>query len=228
MSNPTINIAIADDEELFRKGIAFLLERESNFNLLFEAENGQDLLEKLEKVKQKPDIILMDLKMPKLNGVETTKIIHEESPEICIIALTSYSGKTFISNMISVGASSYLLKNSNPKVMVNTINEVYKKGFYYDDTVLEIIDEKSVINNDESIKSNLDIDVLSSREIDVLDLICKQYTTSEIADKLFISKRTVDGHRNKLLIKTQSKNVAGLVIYCIQNKLVQISDNEIL
>ncbi len=225
--NPTINIAIADDEELFRKGIAFMLERESNFNLLFEAENGQDLIDKLKSSKQQPDIILMDLKMPKLNGVEATKIIHETHPEICIIALTSYSGKTFITNMIDVGASSYLLKNSSPKVMVNTINEVFKKGFFYDETVFKIIDEESVAYNRESIKRNLDKEVLSSREVDVLDLICKQYTTGEIAEKLFISPRTVDGHRNKLLIKTQSKNVAGLVIYCIQNKLVQISDDEI-
>ena len=226
--NPTINIAIADDEELFRKGVTFLLERESNFNLLFEAENGQDLIDKLKSCKQQPDIILMDLKMPKLNGVEATKIIHEKHPEICIIALTSYGGKTFITNMIDVGASSYLLKNSSPKVMVNTINEVFRKGFYYDETVMKIIDDKSVSYNGESIKMNLDKELLSCREIDVLDLICKQYTTGEIAEKLFISPRTVDGHRNKLLIKTQSKNIAGLVIYCIQNKLVQISDDEII
>lgn len=222
-----INIAIADDEELFRTGIAFMLERESNFNLLFQAENGQDLIDRLENTKQQPDIILMDLKMPKLNGVEATKLIHNKYPEICIIALTSYSGKTFITNMIDVGASSYLLKNSNPKVMVNTINEVFKKGFFYNETVLKIIDEKSVSYNSERIKKDLDKELLSSREIDVLDLICKQYTTGEIAEKLFISPRTVDGHRNKLLIKTQSKNVAGLVIYCIQNKLVQLSEDEV-
>ena len=224
----TINIAIADDEELFRTGIAFMLERESNFNLLFQAENGQDLVDKLEGAKQLPDIILMDLKMPKLNGVEATKIIHSKYPEICVIALTSYSGKTFITNMIDVGASSYLIKNSNPKVMVNTINEVFRKGFFYDETVLQVIEDKTGSYNSESVKRNLDHEVLSSREIDVLDLICKQYTTGEIADKLFISPRTVDGHRKKLLIKTQSKNVAGLVIYCIQNKLVQLSDDEII
>lgn len=224
----TINIAIADDEELFRTGIAFMLERESNFNLLFQAENGQDLVDKLNGSKQLPDIVLMDLKMPKLNGVEATKIIQNKYPDVCVIALTSYSGNTFIKNMIDVGASSYLLKNSSPKVMVNTINEVFNKGFFYDETVMKAIEENEGPYNSDSIKRNLDHEVLSSREIEVMELICKQYTTSEIAEKLFISPRTVDGHRKKLLIKTESKNVAGLVIYCVQNKLVQISNDEIL
>lgn len=218
-----INIVIADDEQLFRSGIRFLLERESNFNIYFEAENGKKLVDFIRTTEELPDIILMDLKMPEMNGVEATKIIHKTQPNIKIIALTSFDSKSFITNMIDVGASSYLLKNTSPKMVVHTINEVHEKGFYYDEKVLTIIHENIVSSSGKRIKSDLDKKLLSKREIDVLELICAQKTTLEIADKLFISPRTVEGHRNNLLLKTQSKNVAGLVIYGIQKKLIEIT-----
>ena len=218
-----INIVIADDEQLFRKGIRFLLEREKSFNIIFEAENGHELVNFIEASTELPDVILMDLKMPELNGVEATKAIHKKFPDIKIIALTSYDGKSFITNMIDVGASSYLLKNTDPKTVIHTIKEVHEKGFYYDEKVLKIIHENIISSSGKRIKSDLDKKLLSKREIDVLELICEQYTTNEIADKLFISPRTVEGHRNNLLLKTQSKNVAGLVIYGIQKKLIEIT-----
>ncbi|WP_439129652.1 response regulator transcription factor [Polaribacter sp.] len=218
-----INIVIADDEQLFRSGMQFLLSREQNFNIIFEAENGKELVDFITTTEEFPDVILMDLKMPEMNGVEATKMIHKTHPNIKIIALTSYDGKSFITNMIDVGASSYLLKNTSPKMVVHTINEVYEKGFYYDEKVLKIIHENIISSSGKRIKSDLDKKLLSKREIDVLELICEQYTTAEIADKLFISPRTVEGHRNNLLLKTQSKNVAGLVIYGIQKKLIEIT-----
>ena len=218
-----IHIAIADDEQLFRAGIRFLLERVEEFEILFEAENGQELIDHLTLADKIPDIILMDLKMPVLNGVETTKIVHKQHPDIKIIALTSYGGKSFIINMIDVGASSYLLKNASPKNVIFTIQEVYKKGFYYDEQVMKMIHENLISTNGKKIRSDLDKKLLSKRELEVLELICSEYTTSEIAEKLFISPRTVDGHRNNLLLKTGSKNVAGLVIYGIQKKLVELS-----
>lgn len=218
-----INIAIADDEELFRTGIRFLLERETSFNVIFEAQNGKELIDFIANTEEFPDVILMDLKMPEVNGVEATKIIHKAQPDIKIIALTSYGGKSFVTNMIDVGASSYLLKNSNPKTVIHTIKEVFEKGFFYDEIVLKIIHENIISSSGKRIKSDLDKKLLSNREIDVLELICEQYTTAEIAEKLFISPRTVEGHRNNLLLKTQSKNVAGLVIYGIQKKLIEIT-----
>ena len=218
-----INIVIADDEQLFRSGIRFLLGREQNFNVIFEAENGKELIDFITNTEEFPDVILMDLKMPEINGVEATKAIHKSHPDIKIIALTSYDGKSFITNMIDVGASSYLLKNTSPKMVIHTINEVYDKGFYYDEKVLTIIHENIISSSGKRIKSDLDKKLLSKREIDVLELICDQCTTSEIAEKLFISPRTVEGHRNNLLLKTQSKDVAGLVIYGIQKKLIEIT-----
>ena len=221
--NKKIKIVIADDEQLFVKGISFLLQKEDNFVILFEAENGQILIDSIESSSVRPNVILMDLKMPILNGVETTKIIHKRFPDIKIIALTSYGGKSFITNMIDVGASSYLLKNTSPKEMIKTINEVHTKGFYYDNTVIKIIHENLLSSSGKRIKSDLDKNLLSKREKEILELICDQFTTSEIAKKLFISPRTVDGHRNNLLLKTGSKNLAGLVIYGIQKKLIELS-----
>ena len=220
-----IRIAIPDDEELFRKGMKFLLEKTDGFEVLIEAENGQELIDLLKTSEKIPSIILMDLKMPVLNGVETTKIIHKQFPNIKIIALTSYSGKSFIVNMIDVGASSYLTKNTSPKDVIYTIKEVHDKGFYYDEDVMKMIHENLLSSSGKRIKSDLDKNLLSKREIEVLELICSECTTSEIADKLFISPRTVDGHRNNLLLKTGTKNVAGLVIYGIQKKLVELSHN---
>ena len=202
MMEGKIKIFLADDEELFRKGIVFLLQREENIEILFEASNGSDLVEKLKTTDILPDIILMDLKMPLLNGVEATKIIHKDFPQIRIIALTSYNTKSFIANMIDVGAASYLVKSSSPKDMLKTINEVAEKGFYYNETVMEVIHQDILSKN--TSRTLLDEDFLTLREKEVLELICKQHSSTEIADMMNVSTRTVDGHRNSLLQKTNS------------------------
>ena len=223
MSN-TIKIVLADDELLFRQGLIALLGSFDNINVLFDAEDGEDLISKLKLASQLPDIIITDLKMPNLNGVEATKIIRKEFPDIKIIALTSYFSKPFILNMISIGAVAYLAKNSTPELMFTTINEVYEKGFYYDSKVLKYIHESISNPSNSNTKSEFDNSFITKRERDVLNLICKQLTTNEIADSLCISNRTVEGYRNKLLEKTGSKNVAGLVIYAITHKLIEIEE----
>ncbi|TXI67315.1 MAG: response regulator transcription factor [Flavobacterium sp.] len=218
-----VKIILADDEELFRKGIYFLLQREPNFEIIFEASNGCELVEHLKTTTELPDIIMMDLKMPLLNGVEATKLIHKDFPAIRIIALTSYNTKSFIANMINVGAASYLVKNASPVDMVKTVNEVAQKGFYYNEIVMEVIHQNMISNA--SSRTVLDEDFLTEREKEVLELICKQYSSSEIGEMLSLSTRTVDGHRNNLLLKTNSKNMAGLVIFAIQNKIINLEDS---
>lgn len=213
-----IKLLLADDEELFRKGISFLLQRQENIQILYEADNGNEVVEYLKSSSIHPDIILMDLKMPLLNGVEATKLINKEFPSIKIIALTSYNTKSFIANMIDIGAASYIVKNSSPVEMITTINQVIEKGFYYNEEVLNVIQENLIDNN----RKNIFFEevILTKREREILELICNQKSTQQIADKLFISPRTVEGHRNNLLLKTDSQNSAGLVVFAIQNKIV--------
>ncbi|MGL2988275.1 response regulator [Flavobacterium sp. RSSA_27] len=218
--NQTIKIVLVDDEELFRKGLSFILGREANFDIVHEASNGQELIDFLNTTEVLPDIVITDLKMPGLNGVEVTKIIHKEFPDIKIIALTSYDTKSFVANMIDVGAVSYMVKNGSPTELIKTINEVYSKGFYYSEQVLKVVQE--VVLSGNKLKCSLDKSLLSEREIEVLQLICLQKNAAEIGEVLFISPRTVEGHRNNLLLKTDSRNVAGLVVYAIQNELVKL------
>ncbi|MBZ4043301.1 response regulator transcription factor [Flavobacterium hibisci] len=221
MNNFTIKIVLVDDEILFRKGISFLLQREDNIEVLFEASNGEELISNLNNSETKPDIIIMDLKMPVLNGVEATKVIRKFFPDIKIIALTSYDTKSFVINMIQVGAVAYLVKNTTPTDLINTINEVAKKGFFYNEKILKTIQD--TMHPSKNSRVNLESGFLSPREIEILQLICNQKTTAEIAEELFLSPRTVEGHRNNLLLKTESRNIAGLVVYAIQNEIAVLT-----
>ena len=219
-----INIALADDELLFLQGLKAILGNEEHINILFDAKDGEDLIKQLRAAKTLPEIVVTDLKMPNLNGVEVTKIINKEFPDIKVIALTSYFSKPFILNMISIGAVAYLAKNSTPALMIKTIEEVADKGFYYDGKVMQYVHESITNPKDKKTKSTFDTNYFTKREVEVLELICQQFTTNDIGEKLFISPRTVEGHRNNLLLKTESKNVAGLVIYALKNKLVSLDN----
>lgn len=222
--NDIIKIAIADDEVLFRQGVSFILNKEINFDIVLQAADGADLLAQLKNSNDLPEIILMDLKMPNLNGVEATKIIKKEYPDIKIIAITSYYSKPFISNMIATGAVAYLAKNTPPREVVATVNAVASKGFCYNDNVMQVIQENMLNPDAKATRSYFDLNYLTKREAEVLKLICDQKTTNEIAEALFISPRTVEGHRNNLLLKTESKNVAGLVVFAFQHKIVALEE----
>lgn len=218
-----INIALVEDESLFRKGVSSLLNHEKGMKVIFEAENGAELLNFLEQNDDHPNIVLMDLNTPKVNGIQATRIIARKFPQIKIIVLTSHKTRSLILNTIQIGAASYLLKNTSAQKLISTIREVAEKGCFYDEEVLDILKE-----NSEGIKKQrklvFDCDELTPREKEVLKLICKQYNTKEIADKLFISNRTVDGHRNNLLMKTDSKNMAGLVVFALLNEIITTAD----
>lgn len=215
-----INLVLADDEELFRVGMSHILSKDQEINILFQAANGQQLIDFLAEATTLPDIIIMDIKMPELNGVEATKTIHKIYPEISIIALTTYNTRPFIRNMIQVGASAYLVKNSPTNKVIHTIKQVFYNGFYYDKLVIDAIKSGQSSTEKGSNKTIFDEDFITPREREVLHLICNQNTSQEIADQLFISKRTVEVHRKNLLEKTQVKNIAGLVIFAVHNDLV--------
>lgn len=222
MQKDIIRVIAVDDEALFRQGISLLIQREKDIELVSDFSNGKELLDELAALEELPDIILMDLNMPEINGVEATKQIHIKYPQIKIIALTSYNTKAFIVNMIQSGACSFLKKNSTPSELLNAIREVHGKGFFYNNEVMEAL-HQNFTEPKKKVSSIFDADHISKREKEVLELICKQYSTSEIADQLFISSRTVEGHRNSLLLKTGAKNTAGLVVYAIESKIADMN-----
>jgi DNA-binding NarL/FixJ family response regulator len=217
----TIHIAIADDEALFRRGMRLILEDQADFSVMLEAENGQDLLQKIRLSDTLPDVLLLDLKMPVMSGIEAAEVIRKEFPSVMIVVISSHVSKAFILNMIEIGAASYLGKNADPDEVAETIRMVCEKGFFYNALVMEVIRES--ISGKAAIKPQRSFEVeLTSREREVLQLICEECTTQEIAEKLFISNRTVDGHRNNLLSKLGCKNTAGLVVYALRNELVKL------
>jgi DNA-binding NarL/FixJ family response regulator len=217
-----IHLALADDEALFRKGMKLLLEDYEGISVVLEAQDGEQLLQLLDQASTLPDVLLLDMKMPNLNGVDTAKALQERFPSIKIIVLSTYFSKAFIVNMIELGAGSYLPKNANPDEVVATIREVHNNGFSYNQAVLEVIRDNMLQKSKPKMPLSFGVEI-TSREKEILQLICEEYTTGEIAEKLFISPRTVDGHRNNLLEKLGCKNVAGLVVYAIQHQLVKIN-----
>lgn len=217
----SIKIALVDDEELFRKGISMILRSEEDIQIIAEAGNGHEFLSLLEKGQISPDIVLMDLQMPHLNGIKCTEILHQKRPDIKVIALSSHYNLSLITNMLSLGVSGYLPKNSPPDEVITTIREISARGFYYTREVMVAFHNNIQNRNKNQIVKNPNLlRTLSEKEIEILKLICKQKTTGEIANMLKVSPRTVDGHRNRLLLKTGAKNVVGLVLYALENNFI--------
>ena len=217
-----IKVALADDQQLFRHGLAKLIKAVPDFSLVIEAENGKDFLEQLQASPILPDIALIDMHMPEMNGVELNDVLQKKYPYIRVIVLSVYDQERFINKMIQSGACGYLTKNCETEELINAINTTYKTGFYFNNDTLHAM--RRVSNYKESdIRSLNNIPVeLSNRELEVLQLICKELTNAEIGQQLFISPRTVEGHRNNLLAKAGCRNTAGLVIFAIKNELFQI------
>ncbi len=216
-----MRIALADDEALFRRGIALILEEMEDTEIVFEADNGQSMLDQLARAPVQPDVLLLDLNMPVLNGVDAAKALREQYPELRFIVLTTYFSKSFVLSMLELGAAAYLPKNATPELMQTTVREVVEKGFFYNDEVLAIIRENMVKPSRQKLSKPFQPN-LTAREKEVLQLICEERTTPEIAEQLFISTRTVEGHRNNLLSKLQCRNTAGLVVVALQEGLVDI------
>lgn len=216
---PTTRIAIAEDQALFRSALISLLNDIPTIKVVLEAENGQDLLDKLQR--QDVDLILMDLKMPILDGAEATQKVKQLYPHIKILMLTMYDEDSLILHTLEVGAHGYLVKNITPQELSLAINSVTESGHYFSDRVSKAMLAK--IAKHDGLEYNKYPKVeFSPRELEVLELICREYTTKEIADKLFRSHRTVDSHRQNMMDKIGAKNTAGLVVYAMRHNLVNL------
>ena len=209
-----IKLALADDQNLFRKGMAMLLRELDGMEVTLECANGKDLLKAIAVVPV--DIVLLDLEMPVMDGVETMKRMRTDHPEVKVLVLSMHSEEKFIVHLMELGANGYLLKTAEATEVENAIRSVAESGYYFSDMVSQVMLQGLVKKDKVRPYFNV-IDPLSDREIEVLKLICAEKTTSEIAEQLFLSPRTVEGHRNNILLKTGARNVAGLVVFAMTN-----------
>ncbi|WP_445665188.1 response regulator [Fodinibius sp. AD559] len=216
MSN--IKILLADDHDIVRDGIKMLLEDEVGFTIEAEAENGLQAIEICKK--HDIDLIIMDINMPEMNGIEATEKIKESFPDIKVLALTMMDEDQHIRQMIEAGASGYILKSSDKIELVDAITTILDGKHYFSDDATQSVMMDLVKGTTK--KESSDPGNITEREKEVLELIVKQYTNQEIAEELHISTRTVDAHRRNLLQKTGAKNTAGLVTYAIKHDLVDI------
>jgi DNA-binding NarL/FixJ family response regulator len=210
-----ISVYLVDDHSLFREGLKMLLSNLDYIDMIYEAENGQQFIEGLKK--NHVDIALLDIEMPVMNGIQAAQLAKEIVPGIKLIALSLYSDENYYLSMIEAGACGFLLKNSNFQEVEKAIIDVYEDKSYIS---IEILN--NILKHPQKPQLKSYVEELSEREIEILLLICKGLTNNEIADRLVLSKRTVDKHRENLLLKTQSKNTANLVIYAIKNGILTI------
>ncbi|GGB22717.1 MAG TPA: response regulator transcription factor [Puia sp.] len=212
-----IKVAIADDHKIFRKGVILSLRPYSAIKFVQEAENGQELLDGL--AASEPDVVLMDLRMPQKDGIETTKIIAKQYPSIHIIALTMYEDERFVSHMMEIGANGYLLKSADPSEIKRAIIEVATKGYYLNNFVNRILLKKSHVRTKMIPSLNTEI-TLNDREREVVRYICMEFTAQEIAQKIDVSPRTVEAIKDRLMERFGAKNTAGLVFFAVKNNLI--------
>jgi len=210
-----IRIALADDHHLFRNGLKILLGAFPEFEIVAEASNGKELMKQLSQAPA--DIILMDISMPEMDGIEATAAVSGLYPDTKVIALSMYGEEEYYYSIVDAGAKGFILKDSDISEVKDAIETVHKGGNYFSQELLYHVIRK-MKNREQEIKSSS----LSKREKEILLKICEGLSNHEIAETLFISKRTVDKHRANLLAKTNSKNTASLILYAIKNKLIEI------
>jgi len=210
------HILLTDDHKIIRDGIRSMLEDTIGFDIIGEAENGKQAVNICRQ--ETVDLVIMDITMPEMDGIEATRIIREEHPDTKVLALTMMKDDERIRQMIQAGSSGYILKNSGKEELIEAIEAILQEKHYFSDETTHSIMMDLVKNKGQRTHTNSHED-LTDRETEVLRHICDELTNQEIADKLFISVRTVDAHRRNLLQKTGAKNTAGLVRYAIKNNL---------
>jgi DNA-binding NarL/FixJ family response regulator len=214
--NEKIQVMIVDDHEIFRNGLKMVLGKLKYVELVGEAVNGKEFIDLLGEVT--PDIVLLDIEMPGLNGIDAAKIALEKNPGLRIIALTMFGEDDYIQSMLDAGAKGFLIKNINKDTLEKAIQTVYNGGNYYSEELFEFF-TKQFAKEKEPAHDSIEF---TRREKEILQLLCEGLSNKEIADALFVSERTVLGHKTNLLAKTNTKNSLSLMAYAIKKKLVVI------
>jgi DNA-binding NarL/FixJ family response regulator len=212
-----IKVAIADDYRIFREGLKVSLLQDDKMEFLFEVDNGEDLLKNVDK--NKPDVIIMDLKMPLMDGMEATQQLRKKYQDIKVVVVSMYDDDKFIIHLMEIGANGYLFKNAEPDEIRKAIHAVYENGYYFNDIVNKALLKKLVLKGNIKPSFNQNVE-LTERELQVLKLICEEKTAAEIGKEIFLSPRSVEGIRQRLIEKVGVRNSAGLVMFAVKNNLV--------
>jgi DNA-binding NarL/FixJ family response regulator len=206
-----ISIILVDDHKLFRNGVKFILSELDDVEVIADVSNGKEFVTLLDQYK--PDIVLMDINMPEMNGIEASKKAMEKYPDIKILVLSMFGEEEYYNTMIEIGVKGFILKDVENTELVDAIRKIHAGGNYFSsELLLRLIKNKPTEENVN----------LTGREKEILKLICEGYSNHQISEKLFISQRTVERHRASLLEKTNANNSISLVVYAIKNKLVEI------
>jgi len=214
-----IRIVLADDHEIFRDGFNGLLKKQDEIKLIGEASNGQELVNITGKLL--PDVVLTDIRMPVMDGIEATKIITERHPQIFVIALSMFNDDNLVIDMMEAGAKGYLLKNAHKSEIIDAIKTVNRQEIYYCKQTSDKLIKMMANSRFNPYKDKLG-QSFTDKEIEVIKLICQQYSNKEMSEHLHFSVRTIEGYRTRIQEKMQVKNSAGIVVYAIKNNIYQL------
>lgn len=212
-----IKVAIADDYRIYREGLKVSLSQDDMLDMIFEVDNGEDLLKNIEM--NKPDVVIMDLKMPIMDGMEATQQLRKKYQDIKVVVVSMYDDDKFIIHLMEIGANGYLFKNAEPDEIRKAIHSVYENGYYFNDIVNKALLKKLVLKGNIKPSFNQNVE-LTERELQVLKLICEEKTAAEIGKEIFLSPRSVEGIRQRLIEKIGVRNTAGLVMFAAKNGMV--------
>jgi two-component system, NarL family, response regulator DegU len=213
----TIRIAIADDHALFRRGMVSLLKSIPDFEVVFEAANGQELVDNIPEIM--PDVVIMDLKMPVMDGIKATELIRNTWPSVNVIVISMHDEDQFVTHLMELGANGYILKDADPDEVELAIRTVLKEGYYYGPFLNRVMHRRFLDKSKKKDASFSNKIHFTERELEIIHFVCEGLTTAQIAEKVFLSHRTVDGHRTSIMDKLGVKNTAGVVVYAVKNQL---------
>lgn len=218
-----INIVIVDDQKLIRQGIIKMLEEHEHINVVHEAGDGIEIINWLKESENKVqiDVILMDIQMPGMDGWEATELITRKYNQIKVIGLSSYDNEAFVDRLMKNGGRGYLLKVQEINEIVSAIEQVITIGYYFSDRVT--ISKIQDFLKNKVVLPSFNTSILSDQEIKIVQLICQEKTSQEIADELFIARKTVESHRERIMHKINAKNVVGIAMYAVKHQLIKFN-----
>ena len=219
MNDQKIDIVITDDHKLFRKGIAALLEDLEPVNEIYEAGNGEELLHLLDETNPRPNLVLLDLNMPVMDGFETTQQLKKQYPDVKIIILTMEDDEQYILHLVNEGVNGYLNKSADPDEVELAIEKVMNVDYYFPEEISKLVFSNLKNFGKSEMKPKVEF---SKQEKKVLELMCHEMTNSEIAEEMELGKRTVETYRKSMMEKTGTRNSAGLIVYAMKHKIIQI------